>query len=157
MSREALLAAHWFHGPQPISNQPVGLGFPHLPGRRRTGRSAFSSPGCWSCGDIEGFLYRGWEIILPGCSGTSALSRGATLDARDGSMSLSQLEPSSWVGVSTPCGAVLARVICIFFPGLLKLYRYGRISNPGIGNYPLRGRRDFGVGPRGNSRGAEAR
>ena len=31
---------------------------------------------------MEGFLIRGWEIILPGCGGTSALARGATLAAR---------------------------------------------------------------------------
>ena len=31
---------------------------------------------------MEGFLIRGWEIIFPGCDGTSALSRGVTLAAR---------------------------------------------------------------------------
>ena len=31
---------------------------------------------------MEYFLTRGWEIILPECGGTSALARGATLDAR---------------------------------------------------------------------------
>ena len=31
---------------------------------------------------MEGFLIRGWELILPGCDGTSALSREATLAAR---------------------------------------------------------------------------
>ena len=30
---------------------------------------------------MEGFLIRGWELILPGCGGTSALARGATLAA----------------------------------------------------------------------------
>ena len=30
---------------------------------------------------MEGFLIRGWEIILPGRGGTSALARGATLAA----------------------------------------------------------------------------
>ena len=29
MYREATFAARWFHKPQPISNQPVGLGFFH--------------------------------------------------------------------------------------------------------------------------------
>ena len=57
------------------------LGFPHLAGRYRPGVSAFSSPGCF-CRDIEGFLTRGWELILPGCGRTSALARGATLAAR---------------------------------------------------------------------------
>ena len=31
---------------------------------------------------MEGFLIRGWELILPGCGGTSALARGTTLAAR---------------------------------------------------------------------------
>ena len=31
---------------------------------------------------MEGFLIRGWEIILPGCGGTSALARDAYLAAR---------------------------------------------------------------------------
>ena len=31
---------------------------------------------------LEGFLIGGWELILPGCGGTSALARGATLAAR---------------------------------------------------------------------------
>ena len=31
---------------------------------------------------MEIFLTRGWELILPGCGGTSALARGATLAAR---------------------------------------------------------------------------
>ena len=32
MARGATLTARWFHEPQPISNQPVGLGFPHRAG-----------------------------------------------------------------------------------------------------------------------------
>ena len=39
----------------PISNQPVGLGFPHLAGRYRPGGSAFSSPDSWSYRDMERF------------------------------------------------------------------------------------------------------
>ena len=31
---------------------------------------------------MEVFLTRGWELALPGCSGTSTLARGATLAAR---------------------------------------------------------------------------
>ena len=54
------LAARWLHEPQPISNQPVGLGFPHRAGRYRpAGGSSFSSPGYWSCRDVEGFFIRG--------------------------------------------------------------------------------------------------
>ena len=31
---------------------------------------------------MERLLTRGWEIIFPGCGGTSTLARGATLAAR---------------------------------------------------------------------------
>ena len=31
---------------------------------------------------MGGFLTRGWELLLSGCVGTSALARGATLAAR---------------------------------------------------------------------------
>ena len=31
---------------------------------------------------MEGFQLRGWYVILPGCGGTSTLSRGASLAAR---------------------------------------------------------------------------
>ena len=93
---------------------------------------------------MEGFLSRGWELILPGCGGTSALARGATFAAR----CLHELHPisnlpvgsPSGVGVSTPCGAVSTREICVFVPGLLYLQRYGRIydgnlSSPGAVSY----------------------
>ena len=66
LARGSTLAARWLHEPQPISDHPVGLGFPHPAGRYRPGESAFSSPGCWSCIDMEGLLTRGWDLILPG-------------------------------------------------------------------------------------------
>ena len=66
MARETTLAARWLHEPQPISDHPVGLGFPHPAGRYRSGESAFTSPGSWSCRDMDGLLTRGWELILPG-------------------------------------------------------------------------------------------
>ena len=78
----ATLAARWLHEPQLISNPPVWLGIPHRAGRYRRGGSPFSSPDCWRCKCMEGFLIRGWELILRGCGGTSTLSRGATLAAR---------------------------------------------------------------------------
>ena len=31
---------------------------------------------------MEGFLMRGWELVLPGCGRTSTLARGTTLEAR---------------------------------------------------------------------------
>ena len=59
LARGATLAARWLHEPQPISNHPVGLGFPHLAGRYWPGGFAVSSPGCWIHRDMEGFLIRG--------------------------------------------------------------------------------------------------
>ena len=66
MAQGATLAARWLHEPQPISNYPVGLGFPHPARRYRPGGSSFTSPGSWSCRDMDGFLTRGWELILLG-------------------------------------------------------------------------------------------
>ena len=43
-----------------------GLGFPHRVGRYGPGASHFSSPVCWSCRCMEGFVIRGWDFILPG-------------------------------------------------------------------------------------------
>ena len=80
LARRATLAARWLHGPQSVSIQSVRLGFPHPVGRYRPGGSAVSSPGCWKFRDVEDF--RGWDLILSGCGGTSALARGATLAAR---------------------------------------------------------------------------
>ena len=46
---------------------------------------------------MEGLLTRGWERILPGCGGTSALARGATLAARSlQEPQLSQITQWGW-------------------------------------------------------------
>ena len=42
----ATFAAHWFPEPQPYSNQPVWLGFPHRAEQCPLAGSPFSSPGC---------------------------------------------------------------------------------------------------------------
>ena len=84
--------------------------------------------------------------VVPRGNSRRALAPGAPAN---------QQSPSG-VWVSTPCVAVSTRAICVFVPGLLKLHRYGRISDPGMGNYPPRVRRDLGVGPRSNSRRALA-
>ena len=44
LTRGATLAVRLFHEHQPISNQPVGLGFPHRAERCRPGGSPFLSP-----------------------------------------------------------------------------------------------------------------
>ena len=103
-ARGATLTARWLDEPQPISNHPAGLGFPQRAGRYQPEGSAFSSPGWWSCTDMDGFLIRGLEIILPGCGGTSSLARGATLATR----SLHEPQPISnhpvGLGFSHPAG-----------------------------------------------------
>ena len=152
LSHGATLAARCIHEPQPISNHPVGLGFPHPAGRYRPGGSEFTFPGCWSCRDMDGFPTRGWEITLSGCGGTlGVVPRGKPRRALAPGAPVNQQSPSG-VGVSTPCGAVSTREIYVFVPRLLELYRYGRIRDPGMGNYHPRVRRDLGVVPRGNSR-----
>ena len=71
---------------------------------------------------MEGFLIRGWKLILPGCGGTSALARGATLAARWLSTIPSQSAITHWGwGFHTLRGAVSNREICLYIPGLLEL------------------------------------
>ena len=67
-SRGATLAARWLHEPQPISNQPVGLGFPHRPKRYRPGggynvRSLIDPAGATPCGAVS---TRGISVFVPG-------------------------------------------------------------------------------------------
>ena len=126
------------YDPQPISDRPVGLGFPHRAGRFRTGGSLLSSPGCQSCRCMERFLIRGWGPVAPGW-------RWRYFRA------LANQRSAGGVGFSTPCGAVSTRGITVFVPELSELYMYGRISEPGAGTYPARVRRNRGVSPRGNS------
>ena len=82
LDRGATLTAHRLYEPRAISNHQVGVGSPHTPEQYRPGKCTFLSPGSLSCRDIEGRLIRGWELILFGCGGTSALDQGATLTAR---------------------------------------------------------------------------
>ena len=65
LARGATTDPRWLHEPQPISNQQVGLGVSHRPGWYRPGGSQFPSPGCWSCKDMEGFIIRRYDPILP--------------------------------------------------------------------------------------------
>ena len=44
----------------------AGLGIPHRAGRYRFGGPSFSSPVCWSCRCMEGFLIPEWAPIRPG-------------------------------------------------------------------------------------------
>ena len=76
LDRGATLTARWPHEPRAIINNPVGLGFPHTPGRYRPGVCALSSYFCLGCTCISEFLTRRCGSILPVCGGTSALERG---------------------------------------------------------------------------------
>ena len=81
MAREATLAARRLHEPQAIRNHPDGLARPHPAGSIDPGDVRYR-PRVVKVVDMGGFLNRGWELILPGCGGTSALAHGATLAAR---------------------------------------------------------------------------
>ena len=78
---------------------PGGLGFVDRTGQYRPGGSPVSSPVCWSCRCMEGFIIRGWDLILPGWRCV--------------------YEPQ--VGVATPCGAVSSRGTIVFVPGPSQL------------------------------------
>ena len=95
----------WLYQLRPISNQPVGLGFPHRARRCQPGGPPFSSPVRRSCRCVEGFMIRGCGLILPGCGG----SPRTPVNQRSASV----------VGVSTPCGAVSTRGIAVFIAGWL--------------------------------------
>ena len=105
---------------------------------------------------MQGFFIQGLDPILPGCAGTSTLSRRATLDPRwlhepqPINNQLVELEFPYCAGRYQPEGSPIAS------PGSLELYRFGRISYPGMIPYLHRVLRDLGVGPRGNSRHALA-
>ena len=57
--------ANLFLEPQPISDWPMGLGFPHRAGRFRPGGSPFSSPGCRNCRCMEGMSEPGIRTCPP--------------------------------------------------------------------------------------------
>ena len=130
----------FMYDPQPIIDRPVGLGFPHRGRRFRSGGSPLYSPGCRSCKGIEGFLIRGWKLILPGVRWLYVRSPASQ-------------RPASAAGVSTPCGAASTRGITLFVPVLSEFWMYVGIAEPGM-DYPPRVRRDRGVSPGSNSRRA---
>ena len=113
----------WLHEPQPILNQPIGLGFPHRVGRYRPRRPPVLSPVYWICRSMERFLIRGWDPVLPGWRWLHE------------PQPISYFVSASGVGVSTPCGAVSTGGTIVFVPDVLELQKYGRISHPGMGPY----------------------
>ena len=70
---------------------------------------------------MEGFIIRS---ILPGCGGTTTLSRGETLAVRwlhEPQPTLASQLPASVVGISTPYGTVSTRGVSVFVLALLEL------------------------------------
>ena len=55
----------WLHEPQ---STIIYLGFPHSAGRYQAGESPFSSPCCWSCANMEGFLSGDENLSYPGAA-----------------------------------------------------------------------------------------
>ena len=113
-------------------------GLLHRVGRYGSGGSPFSSTVCWSCRCMEGFLkIRGWDPILPGWCWLHE----------------AQLISHQLAGLGFPHRAGRCRSGGLrFVPGLLELWRYGRICDPGMITYLPRVRRDHDVSPRNNSR-----
>ena len=136
--------------------QWMRVGSSHRGRGYQLGRTQFSPSGCWICTCIEVFLIRKWCLILPTCGGTSTLVRGEIIAARK----LHEPQPISdqWMGVGFSHRAERNRSLgfTFFVPGLLELYIYGRIPDPGMTPCPSRVRRDLDVGPRGSYRSALA-
>lgn len=72
---------------------------------------------------MEGFLIRGWELIVSGCDGTPTLPPGAVLAERwlYEPIPTTNHTSASRGGVSTPCGAVQTRVVPQKVSGLWEL------------------------------------
>ena len=113
----ATLAVRWRHGPQNILNPSVGLGFPHPAGRCRPDKDAFSFPGCWSYGDIEEFLIRRWELVVPGCGWTWTWARGATLATRWLGRAQPIIHHPVALGLQRPAGRYRPRGCALSAPG----------------------------------------
>jgi len=85
-----------------------GLEFPYRAGRYRPGGPPFLSPVRWNCRGIEGFMIRGWSLILPWWRWLH--------DSQPIS------DQSAGLGVSTSCGAVSTQWTTVFVPGVLEFY-----------------------------------
>ena len=83
------------------------LGLSHRVGRP-VGSPSWSLV-CWSCRNMEGFLIRGWDLILPASGATSALARDA-------------IPTTSWVHEPQPVSNRL-QVMGLGFPHRARRYR----------------------------------
>ena len=91
---------------------------------------------------MEGVVTRGCDLILPGCGWTPTLALGAAIAARWFCDPQQISNPLNESGVSAPCGGVWTRAITVAVPGLLEMYIYGRVFDPGTGLFPPRVRLD---------------
>ena len=100
---------------------------------------------------MEGFLIRGLKIVLPGCGGTSTLSRDAPLAV--GWLHEPQLISNQPVGLGCPHRAERYRPGGSAFssPVCWRCTDREGFFGRGMGTHPPRVRRNVDVGPRGNS------
>ena len=112
--------------------------------------SPLTSPVCWSCRDMEGFLIRGWERILPACGKTSSFARGQPLAAH-WLHDPANPQPVSAVGFPHRAGRYRLGRSLFSSQGCWSYRGTKRFMIRGIKRYPLRARRDPDVGQRGNS------
>lgn len=113
----------WLHESQPVSNQPMGLGFTHRARRYGPGDRLFRPR-------FVGFVDDG-NICDPG---TGPYPPRLPLASR----APANQQSDSGVGFLAPCGAVPTRGITDFVPGLLDLKMYERIFYSGMGTHSLR-------------------
>ena len=92
---------------------------------------------------MEECIIGAWDVVIPGCGGTST-------------MSPVNHQSAPGVGVSSPCGAFSTWEMSVFVSGLSDLWTNGRIYDARMGLHCPRVQRDLDVLPRGNSRRALA-
>ena len=152
LARGEALGARWFHEPQPVTSQPVGLGFPHRVGWYPIWGSPVPSPVCWSywyggisdagMGHCPPRVRRDLDVVPWGNSCRALAPRASAYQ-----------QPASGVGVPIPCGRYRSEGTPFSSPGC-RGCRYVEGFMIWDESYPCRLRRDLGVGPRGSSRRA---
>ena len=69
---------------------------------------------------MQGRLFLGWGLVIPGCFGTLALSQGATLDARSIHEPHPRKQSADDGRVPTPCRAVSTRGYAVFYRRVVR-------------------------------------
>ena len=114
LARGATLAARWLREPQPTSNRPVGLGFPHLagwyidPGNLRFRPRVVGVVQIW-----KDFCSGDGKSSSPGAAGPRRCPEGQ-LSPRAGSMSPSESAITQWGwGFYTAWGGIDPGDLCL--------------------------------------------